>query len=317
MDPEPRFAHAHVVHNPTAGLAAAFDAGGLTRQHLTAVAREVTLCQSSDRAVVVAGVRAALAQGAAVCVAVGGDGTVSWVADALACTAVPLAIIPTGTGNVLARELGIPLDVHAALRLVSGDHAVRRIDTMRVGDAYYVLNVSTGISSQLMRATSAAYKQQLGMFAYLLAALQQLSGVRLRRFMLLVNGQPMHVRASEVAVVNARTIGLQRLRWAPDIQLDDGQLELCILRASTVLDLLRVFFNALLDRQRHDPALRIIPLTGSVTIVPRDDVPIQADGDVIGWSPIHVTLAPRALGVIVPPVDSGRRSVAPANRISS
>lgn len=295
------FVHAHVVHNPAAGLSAAFDAGHVVQQHLTTIADQVTLGQDAHRSGVVTGVRSALAQGADLCVAVGGDGTVSWVADALAQTEVPLAIVPTGTGNVLARELGIPLEIHAALRLVSGSHAVRRIDTIRVGDAYYVLNVSTGISAQLMRATSPAHKRRLGMLAYLLTAVQQLSGVKLRRFTVFVNGRRIRVRASEVAVVNASTIGLQLFRWAPDIRVDDGQLELCILRASTAFDLIRVLFNVLGGRQRRDPALRIIPITGSATILPRHDVPVQADGDIIGWSPVHVELAPQSLRVIVPP----------------
>jgi YegS/Rv2252/BmrU family lipid kinase len=299
------YVHAHVVYNPAAGLAAASDTGRWVSQQLAAVADGVTLCQGADRTEVVANVRAALAQGADVVVAVGGDGTVSWVADALARTDVPLGVIPTGTGNVLARELQIPLEIHAALHLLRSAHAVRRIDAMQVKDTYYLLNVSTGISAQLMRATSPAHKRQLGMLAYLLAAVQQLSGVQLRRFLLFIDGRRMRVRASEVAVVNASTIGLQLLRWAPDIQVDDGQLELCILRASTAADLLRVFFHALLGRQRQDPALRIIPITGGVTIMARHDVPIQADGDVIGWSPVHVALVPRALGVIVPLPGSG------------
>lgn len=301
----PHYVHAHVVYNPAAGLAAASDAGRWVSQQLAAVADGVTSCQSTDHSEVVANVRAALAQGADLVVAVGGDGTVSWVADALARTQVPLGIVPTGTGNVLARELQIPLEHHAAMRLLCSAHAIRRVDAMQVADAYYLLNVSTGISSQLMRATSPAHKRQLGMLAYLLAAVQQLSGVQLRRFTLFVNGRRIRVRATEVAVVNASTIGLQLLRWAPDIQVDDGQLELCILRASTALDLLRVFVNALLGRQRQDPALRIIPITGGVTLVARHDAPIQADGDVIGRSPVHVALVPQAIGVIVPLRGSG------------
>lgn len=81
-----------------------------------------------------------------------------------------------------------------------------------------------------------------------------------------VHGRRLRVRASEVAVVNASTIGFQALRWSPDIKVDDGQLELCILRAVTVVDLVRVFVHALLGRQRFEPTLRIIPITGG-----RDD----------------------------------------------
>ncbi len=297
---QPHYGYVHVVHNPAAGLSTSFDAGREIVQHMAAMADCVTLCQTAERSAVVSSVRTALAGGADLCVAVGGDGTVSWTADALARSTVSLGIVPTGTGNVLARELGIPLDMQGALELLDGPHTLRRIDAMQVVDAYYLLNVSAGFSAQLMHGTSPGRKRQLGMLAYVLTALQQLSGLRLQRFTLYVNGRRLRVRASEVAVVNASTIGRQRLRWAPDIALDDGQLELCILRAATAFDLARVFVHALMGRQRFDPALRIIPITGGVTIVTRRDMPIQADGDVIGYSPVHVVLVRRALSIIVP-----------------
>ena len=79
-------------------------------------------------------VRQAVEEGFSLVVAAGGDGTVSAVVSGLVGTSVPLGIIPIGTGNALARELGIPLKLHKAVDLLVGAHTTRSIDAMQVGD---------------------------------------------------------------------------------------------------------------------------------------------------------------------------------------
>jgi diacylglycerol kinase (ATP) len=99
-------------------------------------------------------------------IAAGGDGTVSGVADALIGTGIQLGIIPVGTGNSLARELGIPLKLEDAIDLLTGEHTMARIDAMHVGDRYFVLNVSVGISALMMRDTKREDKRRFGEIAY-------------------------------------------------------------------------------------------------------------------------------------------------------
>src|SRR4051812_5193041 len=85
--------------------------------------------------------RDAARRGGDVVVAAGGDGTVSAVADGLVGTGTPLGIIPLGTANVLARELGIPVAVEAAVALLAGPHRTVAIDAMKVGDKCYYTQV--------------------------------------------------------------------------------------------------------------------------------------------------------------------------------
>ena len=79
-------------------------------------------------------------------VAAGHDGTVSAAIDGLVGSSVPLGIIPAGTGNLIARELGVPLEIEDAVALIAGAHIFRKIDAMTTGKRVYVLNASLGIS---------------------------------------------------------------------------------------------------------------------------------------------------------------------------
>jgi diacylglycerol kinase (ATP) len=183
-------------------------------------------------------IRAALAQGFDVFVAIGDDGTVSAVADGLVRSGVPLGIVPAGTGNALAQDLGIPADLEASLELVVGQHDVKSIDAMRVGDRFAVRNVGIGISALMMRDTGHSAKQWLGLTAYVKTGLSKLLGFQPYQFTVVVDGQRSEWRASEVMVVNSGAIGDPYLHWGPQVRLNDRQLDVCIMRAKSVIDYL-------------------------------------------------------------------------------
>ena len=99
-------------------------------------------------------------------VAAGGDGTVSAVANGLVGNDAVLAIIPLGTTNVLARELGVPLDLEASCGLVTGPSSIARVDAMKVGGAYYFTQIGVGIDALMIDDTSEVDKRRIGVFAY-------------------------------------------------------------------------------------------------------------------------------------------------------
>ena len=104
-------------------------------------------------------------------VAAGGDGTVSAVAEGLVGTETPLGIIPLGTANVLARELGIPVELEGAVRLLAGAHGVTSIDAMKVGEKHYFTQVGVGIDAMMIRDTRREDKRRFGRIAYIWTAL--------------------------------------------------------------------------------------------------------------------------------------------------
>jgi diacylglycerol kinase (ATP) len=252
-------------------------------------------------------VHAALDRSFDMVLAVGGDGTISGVTDGMAHTAVPMGIIPTGTMNTLARDLGIPLTLNGAMDLASGHHAIKTIDTIQVEDRFYVLNVSTGVSSLTMGHTKRREKRRFGFAAYIWKGARWLSGFQPVRFTVVVDGQPHQPRASEVVIANSSLIGMPPFRWGMHVCLDDGQLDACIVRARSAPDYLRLAWNILLGRQKHDPGIRYLSVEHSITIDANRRLPVQGDGDIIGHTPVQVQVVPQALRVIVPAnIEHGR-----------
>src|SRR5690606_31252171 len=118
----------------------------------------------------------AIDAGAQLVIAAGGDGTVSAVADGLIGSDVPMGILPLGTANVLARELGLPLDPDATCAVLASSRETATLDVMRVGGRPFFTQVGVGLDSLMIRDTDTEAKQRLGRLAYLWTAAERLAG---------------------------------------------------------------------------------------------------------------------------------------------
>ncbi len=225
-------------------------------------------------------VRAALGRGCDLIVAAGGDGTVSAVANALIGSgdggSVPLGIIPLGTTNVLARELGIPVDLEQACRLLAGPHATRQIDGMRVGPACYFTQIGVGIDALMIRDTLREHKRRFGRVAYLWTAATRLLGFQPRRFEVVIDGRRRRARASQIIVANSGILGQHPFRWGPDICLDDGRLDVCIVRARNLIDYVKLSWFVLSGQHRLSPKVRYFTVNQAVAITTRRPLPVRA-----------------------------------------
>jgi diacylglycerol kinase family enzyme len=250
-------------------------------------------------------VKEAIDGGAGLVVAAGGDGTVAAVADGLIGSGVPMGILPLGTANVLARELGLPLDPDEACALLTRSAETATLDVMRVGDRPYFTQVGVGLDSLMIRDTDTESKQRLGRLAYLWTAAKGLSGFQPRRFLLTIDdNSPRMVRASEVLVANVGTFGQPPFQWGPDIHPDDGELTVCVLRVRSLLDSIRLGVNVLRGAPRRDPSTRYFKARARVQIAmvrASKPLPVQGDGEIIGETPVEVHLQGAAVRVIVPP----------------
>jgi YegS/Rv2252/BmrU family lipid kinase len=245
-------------------------------------------------------VRDRLAQGVDLVIAVGGDGTVSAVADALAGSGTPMGILPRGTANVLARELGVPIDLHDAARLLVSNHDLATIDAMKVGARHYLTQVGVGLDALMIRDTPTSQKKRFGKLAYLWSALKHLLGFQPRRFVIEIDGKRRKTHASQVIVANVGTLGQPPFRWGPDIRPDDGTLDVCVSKARTLLHYLALFWHVLTGRHKADPNVRYFTACRSVAIATKRPLPVQADGEIIGETPVRIEAAPGAVRVIVP-----------------
>ncbi len=291
---------AYVILNPVAGNSDPESLRAALEQHFAQAGKAFDLHLTQAEEPIAAVVRQALEKGHDLIIAAGGDGTVSGAADGLANTGVPLGIIPVGTGNALARDLGIPLDPEAAIRLILGEHELKDIDVLNVANRHFVLNVSLGVSAQAMHATKSEAKQRFGRLAYVWIGVGKLLGMGAHRFSLTIDGRSARLRATEIAVMNSRGVGAPFLKWGADTRLDDGRIEVFIFRPRTLLDPFRILWNVVRGRPRRDPNVRVLPAREAVAIETARLLPVQADGDVIGQTPVEVRVVPAALRVIAP-----------------
>ena len=232
----------------------------------------------------------------------GGDGTVAAVASALPDPDRELAIVPVGTANKLARELGLPLQPEAACELAVSGTAVRRIDAMRCDGQLYFCHIALGLYARVARRTPATAKQRWRRIAYVWNALALLRR-RERwswRFTLNIDGRAHRLRAAFVMVTNIADVGAGDLRWGPDIAPDDGRLDLCIVRARNLRDYAALSWALIRHRHRRAPRLRYLQAARRIEIDCRPWAPIQADGEALEALPLRIDVLPARLTVVVP-----------------
>ncbi|MEC3915391.1 diacylglycerol/lipid kinase family protein [Nocardia sp. CDC160] len=241
-------------------------------------------------------------------VAAGGDGLVCVVLQALVGTGVPLGLVPGGTGNDLARELGIPDATPAAVATVLGGTTrgidLGTVETDESGRAIWFATVTgTGLDARVtLRANGLRWPK--GPMRYTVAALIELAGRLAVPYRIELTGSPDHpdgtvieTPAVMVAVGNTRTYGGGML-VAPDAVIDDGLLDLTVVGAMSRLEMLRLL-PALSSGKRVDhPAMTQYKAREFRLTAP--GAPATADGDPVGLLPALFRANPGALDVLVP-----------------
>lgn len=229
----------------------------------------------------------------------GGDGTVSSVAQALAGGDAPMAILPGGTGNVMAAELGLPAELQAACDLLGSPADLREVDLGRVGERTFVLRVGIGLEADMVRQANPELKAQLGSLAYGLAALSALQARRRSRFRLDIDGELVEAEAVTCVVANSANLGRPGLKLAPDIRVDDGLLDVILLRDAdleAIADLIKTARGGPADTES------ILRWKGErIRVEASADREVQIDGETGMSLPLEISVAPAALRVVVPP----------------
>jgi YegS/Rv2252/BmrU family lipid kinase len=296
-----RQAKTFVVMNPVAGTTDPDEARQLIEDALqsSGIEFDIHLTRKDDNLQEI--VTKAIDGGCRRVAAIGGDGTVSLVAAALVNRQVPLGILPAGSGNVLARDLGIPLDLQSALELFIDGTRIRTLDAMQVGEKYFFLNVSAGLSSLTMRRTRRSDKRRFGMLAYLWRGLEQLRRFRPQIFRVVVDGEEMSLPASEVLVANASFMGINPyFTLDREICPDDGVIDMCVVLSRKIGDIPALAFELVTRRPLKAPTLNCRPAHREIVLDSQRRLPVQADGELAGYTPVRIKIIPQALQVIVP-----------------
>jgi YegS/Rv2252/BmrU family lipid kinase len=197
-----------------------------------------------------------VAQHVDVVLASGGDGTVTACAEGVAGSGVPLAVLPAGTGNLLARNLGLPLALDQALA-VALDGQDRRLDVGSANGRPFVAMAGIGFDAMLLDSTGEPLKKKLGWAAYALSALRHLRARPVRATLRADGGRVLRRRASGIIVGNVGALqgGVALL---PGAEPDDGLLDLMVLTARGWSGWLALTADVMLRRDRTGRVARTV-----------------------------------------------------------
>jgi diacylglycerol kinase (ATP) len=239
------------------------------------------------------------ATGADLVVAVGGDGTVGEVANAAYGSGIPLGIIPAGSTNIVARELGIPTDPVKAVRLLYGPHSLVRLDAGICGDRIFLHMAGAGVDSLMFDLTNPHMKRRVGWMAYVPAAGRALSRPLARYTITSPEVCLTNIRSPLVLVANGGSIIAPSIVLDRRIRFDDGLLDVLVVTATRADHLARVLAR-MATRSMGDSPFVTHFVTRELEISAEPAMSVQVDGDVLGPTPVSIRMQPAMVNVVVP-----------------
>ncbi len=238
----------------------------------------------------------------------GGDGTVTAASHGVLRSGgrLPIGILPLGTGNGLARVLGLPLNLEETVAALARGRVVPidAIDLPTHG-TISLLFFGAGIDAKINRDADTEEKTRLGPFAYVKATVKNLRRARNGDLVLVIDGEERTLRGHSVSAFNATRFDVLGIQVGPDADPHDGRLNLTVFRSRdywrTLGQILRLV-NRTTSRGALEPVRRL-----RLDAVP--PLPVQADGDVVGMTPLEAEVLPSALRFIAAAQYSGDRDV--------
>ncbi|MFO7624175.1 MAG: diacylglycerol kinase family lipid kinase [Anaerolineales bacterium] len=230
----------------------------------------------------------------------GGDGTVMECASGLVGSQTPLAILPGGTANVMARELGLPLDLVAAATLaINPQSRIRCVDMGQVGEQTFLLRAGIGFEAEMVEGADRELKDRLGVLAYGLSALQTLADPPIARYWLCLDGAEEECDGVACVVANSGNMGAADIVLSKSTDISDGLLDVFVVTKADLPSLVSLVASVVSGRP-DPPALKQWQVR-EVTIESEPNQPVQLDGELIGQTPVTVKILPEAVQIIIPP----------------
>jgi YegS/Rv2252/BmrU family lipid kinase len=240
--------------------------------------------------------RNAVGSGADLVIACGGDGTIHEVVAGLALSPMPLAILPSGTANVLARELRLPLNPLKTLNLIPTLQP-RRIALGKCGSHYFLLMAGAGIDAATIVLVDSDLKSRFGSFAYWIAGLRCWRAGYFPSFSVCVD----RTRFTCTFVVVGRVSRYGgSIRITRNAKLLSDQFDVCLFPGKSRLDYLRYLVGV--ASGTHHRFRDVVCMSGkNVEITSEEPVRIQLDGELCGFTPAKLEVVPNALTLMVRP----------------
>ncbi len=228
----------------------------------------------------------------------GGDGSLTEVASALQGSATPMGIIPGGTANVTAKELGIPQDAVAAMELFkNGEYQIAGIDVGMANTTPFIIRVNFGIMADMIFEASRELKNKIGQLAYGVTAMKSLFTSDPLNFKMVIDGKQVNDSGVALTVTNAGSLGIGSFGLLPGINISDGLLDVVLMNTSDMISVLRIAGSTLFQRDsevlKHWQCREVTISSDKPLKYLCDDIEKQA-------KELHIKILPKALNVVVP-----------------
>jgi YegS/Rv2252/BmrU family lipid kinase len=283
-----------VILNPAANG----DRAQRSRARVEALASGCMVCTSTGPGDAEVLTRRAVAEGFNKIVAAGGDGTINEVVNGLAGSDATLGLLPIGSVNVFAMEMGLPThDLDQCWNIIQADQT-RLVDLPSANGKYFVQLAGVGLDAQVVKETSLTLKRNFGPLSYLISAAQVAARRPPRLFVESENASL--TEASFVLIGNGRRYG-GPFPFFKQAVMDDGLLDVVAFKQLGYLEIIKYLQDVFFSSEIRLPEVEYFQ-TRKLRITSNQDVPVELDGELVGNCPVEFELRDRRLRVLAPQV---------------
>jgi diacylglycerol kinase (ATP) len=266
------------------------------RTQVENLARHAVVCTTSGAGDAERLARNAAVEGYEKIVAAGGDGTVNEIVNGIAGHNVSLGLLPIGTMNVFATELGLPLNDLASCWQIIEQNRTHRVDLPRANGQHFVQLAGVGLDAQAVKETSGAFKRSFGPLSYLISAVQVAS--RTPPVLRIESDDAATDEGSFVLVGNGRLYG-GRFPFFKQAVMDDGLLDVIVFKRLNYLDIIRYLQDVVFTPQISSPEVEYFK-TIHLRVTSDETVPVEIDGELVGNCPVEFKIRAGGLRVLTP-----------------
>jgi diacylglycerol kinase (ATP) len=239
--------------------------------------------------------RQAAGRGDDIIIAAGGDGTINEVVNGMAGSSSTLGLLPVGTVNVFAMELGVPSRLEKAIEIIR-QGVTRHLDLAEANGRFFVQLAGVGFDAQTVQNTDRQFKNALGPLSYIVTAAQLALN---KAPVLTVEAQGQKTaQGSFMLVGNGRYYG-GPFQFFPEADMEDGLLDICLFKNLSHLDLIRYFQGILSGSHTRFKDVTYFK-SAHIQVTADSEVPVEVDGELHGQVPVIFTIKKAGLSVLVP-----------------
>jgi diacylglycerol kinase (ATP) len=265
-------------------------------ERLRAMCGDVFLCATATAGEAEHLARNAVVEGYDQIVAAGGDGTINEVVNGIAGSDVALGLMPMGTMNVFANEMGLPANnLGRCWEIVRAGHC-RWIDLPLANKKHFVQLAGVGLDAQAVKETSLTFKRNFGPLSYLVCAAQIAARKPPRLVVATKEGKTLE--GSFVLIGNGRLYG-GRFPFFKHAVIDDGLLDVLVFKQLGYVELIKYLQNVIFASEITTPEVEYFQ-TGRLRVSSDEEVPVEIDGELTGVCPVEFEISSRRLRVLAP-----------------